>query len=266
MKINKVLVTPSLAKELLEKNTQNRRVNDVTLNRYYRDILDGKWKEDTGECIKISKTKVILDGQHRLMAIVKANKPVYLHIIEDLDDSVFDVIDTGRSRNAPDAFKIKGVKNDSIIPSTINKYTALSKGKTGLDSRSELLTNSQLLDLYYNREAFWQSVAKKSLTWYNHFAKILTPSQLGGLYAYFYDISSKDADDFMSQLSTGNDIKNSSLNLLRTKLMNDKVSIKKMPKDLKFALIIKTWNFFRKNEKPKLLKWDSNAERFPKAV
>jgi len=266
MKITKVLVTPSYAKELLEKNTKNRRVNDVTLNRYYRDIIEDKWKEDTGECIKISKSKVILDGQHRLLAIVKANKPIYLHIIEDLNDEVFDVIDTGKSRNSSDTFKIKGVKNETIIPSSINQYTALSKGKTGLDSRSELMTNSQLLDLYYKRENFWQIAARKSSNWYNQFAKILTPSQIGGLYAYFYDISSKDADDFMSMMCSGNDIKNNSVNLLRTKLMNDKVSIKKMPRDLRFALIIKTWNFFRKNEKPKLLKWDSNLEKFPKAI
>jgi len=266
MKMNKVLVTPSYAKELLERNTNNRRVNDVTLNRYYRDIIENKWKEDTGECIKISKSKRILDGQHRLMAIVKANKSIYLHIIEDLDDSVFDVIDTGKSRSSTDTFKVKGVKNDNIIPSTITKYIAFTKGKSKLDSRSELMSNSDILKIYENRENFWQLVAKKSMNWYGQFAKILTPSQFGALFAFFHDVSSKDAENFMNQLATGNDVTNISISLLRTKLMNDKVSMKKMPQELRLALIIKSWNFYRKNERPKILKWDSTNEKFPIAI
>lgn len=266
MEMRKVLVTPSLAKELLEKNTMNRRVNDVALNQYYRDMLEGKWKENTGESIKISKSNIILDGQHRLMAVAKANIPIYFHIIENLDDSVFDVIDTGKSRSSSDVFKIKGIKNDTTIPSIINRYTALSRSKCELDMRNELITNRQLLDIYYRRESFWQNVAKKTSNWYGQFAKILSPSQMGGMYACFYDISSKDAEDFMNQLATGNDIKNPVIINLRNKLINDKLSVRKMGKELKMAIIIKTWNFYRKNETPKILKWDSTIENFPKAI
>ena len=266
MKMNKILVTPSYAKRLLEKNTNNRRVNEATLNRYFRDMIDGKWKEDTGECIKISKSGKILDGQHRLLAVIKANKNINLHVIENLDDEIFDVLDTGRVRNSTDTFKIKGIKNETIIPSCINKYTAYTKNKRKLDSRTESLTNSDILDIYQKDEAFWQNVAKKSMVWYNQFAKILSPSQIGGTYAYFCDISTKDADRFMTQLATGNNIENPSINLLRNKLMSDKLSINKMPQDTKFAIVIKAWNFFRKNESPKLLKWDSANENFPKAI
>jgi hypothetical protein len=70
----------------------------------------------------------------------------------------------------------------------------------------------------------------------------------------------------MNQLATGNDVTNISISLLRTKLMNDKVSMKKMPQELRLALIIKSWNFYRKNERPKILKWDSTNEKFPIAI
>jgi hypothetical protein len=89
---------------------------------------------------------------------------------------------------------------------------------------------------------------------------------LGGFYSFFYDISINHAEEFMNQLATGNDIKSSSIKLLRAKLMNDKLSSKKMPIELRGAIIIKAWNFYRKNENPKLLKWDSSTEPFPKAI
>ena len=41
--------------------------------------------------IKISKSGTILDGQHRLMAIIKANKGIWLHLATELDESIFDV-------------------------------------------------------------------------------------------------------------------------------------------------------------------------------
>jgi hypothetical protein len=266
MNITKKLITPSIAKGLLESNTKNRGINELVVSRYANDILKGNWKEDTGEAIKISKMNIILDGQHRLCAIVKANKPIYLHVIEDLDDSVFDVLDTGKPRSAVDVFKIQGIKQDKTIPSIIVRYKSLKKGRMKTDTRKEHFTNSELLDIYNEQQSYWQNVAKKSLIWYKSFAKILAPSLLGGFYSFFYDISTSHADEFMNQLATGNDIKSSSIKLLRAKLMNDKLSSKKMPIELRGAIIIKAWNFYRKNENPKLLKWDSSTEPFPKAI
>jgi len=266
MNIAKKLITPSYAKQLLESNTKNRSVNEIIVNRYAKDIMEGNWKEDTGEAIKISKTNVVLDGQHRLYAIVKANTSAYLHIITDLDDSVFDVLDTGKPRSAVDVFKIQGIKHENTIPSIIIRYKTLKKGRVKADSRMDNFTNSEILDFYNESEFFWQNVAKKSILWYKQFAKIVSPSSFGGFYALFNDISPAHAEEFMNQLATGNDIKCTSIKLLRTKLMNDKLATKKMPMELRGAIMIKAWNFYRKNENPKLLKWDSATEPFPKAI
>ena len=141
MNIAKKLITPSYAKQLLESNTKNRSVNEIIVNRYAKDIMEGNWKEDTGEAIKISKTNVVLDGQHRLYAIVKANTSAYLHIITDLDDSVFDVLDTGKPRSAVDVFKIQGIKHENTIPSIIIRYKTLKKGRVKADSRMDNFTN-----------------------------------------------------------------------------------------------------------------------------
>jgi hypothetical protein len=63
-------------------------------------MINNKWKQDTGECIKISKTGRILDGQHRLKAVILSNCSIYFYVATNIDDSVFDVLDTGKARNS----------------------------------------------------------------------------------------------------------------------------------------------------------------------
>ena len=266
IQFQKQLITPSIAAKYLEANISNRRVKMPVLIQYANDMLNGRWKEDTGETIKISKTGVVLDGQHRLMAILKSKCCIYLTVVTDLEDSVFDVLDTGSRRNSSDIFKVKGVKQENIIPSTIGIYNLLSSGRKFGAQKHYNATNAMLLEQYFEDEKFWQSVARQSSSWYKAFAKILPPSFIGGFYAYFLDLNHDQANSFMSQLLTGTGVTNNVVVLLRNKLMQDKMSTKKITTNLKFALIIKTWNYFIKNETPKILKYDGIQEEYPTAI
>jgi hypothetical protein len=89
---------------------------------------------------------------------------------------------------------------------------------------------------------------------------------IGGFYSFFYDISPVDAEDFMNQLCTGQDISNSSIFLLRKKLIDDKMSTKKMMMSIKCALIIKAWNHYRSSSEIKILKFDIERDEFPVAI
>jgi hypothetical protein len=179
---------------------------------------------------------------------------------------VFDVLDTGKSRTAVDAFKVKNVKFNNSIPSIIVSFIALKAGYSSSKSLSVAPTSTILLDMYYSRESFWQSVAAKSHAWYLAFAKIITPSAIGSFYALFYDIHAKDAESFFKQLATGQNITNNTIMVLRNKLMADKLSTRKMPIALKNALIVKTWNSFRSGRVMKALSFDPIKEEFPKAI
>ena len=266
VKIKTQLITPSIAKSLLERNVSNRRINEGRLLAYTKDMINGKWKEGTAEPIKISKTGIILDGQHRLLAIVKSNCSILCHVAENLEDAVFDVLDTGKSRNASDCFNVAGVKMSNTLPSIIAHYNLLQEGKKVGQQRSGKATNAELLDQYYEDELFWQNVGRTTTNWYIAFAKILTPSMIGGFYAHLYKINPIKAELFMSQLCTGSDINNQTINLLRTKLMQDKMSPRKMPPTLKMALIIKTWNNFINGTEVKILKFDTVRDDFPTAI
>lgn len=266
VEFKKVLITPSYAKELLEANISNRRVKHPVVAQYAKDILEGRWKEDTGETIKIFESGAIGDGQHRLLAIIKANKPVSFHIATNIQDEVFDVLDTGSGRNSSDAFKVMGIKNENKLPSIIQFYNLLQSGRRLHTTKGVKSTTSQILDQYYANEKLWQEVAVTSFGWYIKFAKILPPSYFGGFYAFFKELNNEKAEDFMDQLSTGINMTNPVINLLRNKLMQDKLAARKMPASTKIALIIKTWNLFVKNQTVQLLKFDNFKEAFPIAT
>lgn len=266
LQFTKQFVTPEIAQGYLKHNTSNRRVKIHLVLRYAKDILNGRWKEDTGEAIKISKSGRVLDGQHRLLAIIKAGIGLWMHVATGIEEDVFDVIDTGSSRNATDVFKIEGIKHENIIPSILSMYNLLKEGrKKGIQLENKS-TNAMLLEQYQESPIFWQEVARKSINWYNAFAKILPPSYLGSFYSYFADIAPNQAEQFIDQLATGQDIENNAICLLRTKLMQDKMSARKMPPTLKIALIVKTWNFFRENATVKQLKYDTVKEPYPVAI
>jgi hypothetical protein len=266
LEITKQLITPSIAKKYLEQNINNRRYSQPVLLRYTADMINNKWKQDTGECIKISKTGRILDGQHRLKAVILSNCSIYFYVATNIDDSVFDVLDTGKARNSSDCFYVAGIKASNTIPSMISYYNLLKDNKRSGVQINQKATNSNLLDQYYQDELFWDNIARSSNSWYVAFAKILKPSMIGGFYAHFYKLNSNKAEAFMNQLCTGSEISNSIINLLRNKLMQDKMSPRKMPTTLKMALIIKAWNHYINNNNVKILKFDTVRDDFPIAI
>jgi hypothetical protein len=266
LEFKKELITPSKAKELLEANINNRRVKAEVVDRYAQDIVAGRWKQDTGEVIKISKSGIVLDGQHRLYAIVKANTHIFLHIAYGIEESVSDVLDTGCGRSASDVFKLNRINNDSSIPSIIQTSYLLKNGHFSCGQKNMRLTNAQLLEKYYENEILWQDICKKSHNWYLSFAKILPKSFIGGFYSVFKEIDLEMAEQFMNELCTGINVSNETMLLLRNKFMQDKMSQRKISPTLRTIYMIKAWNCFVKGIVLKKLAFDSERESYPKIL
>ena len=265
MEIQRELITPSAAKAYLEANIKNRRVKQPVVLRYAKEMQDGRWKGDTGELIKISESGVVLDGQHRLLAVVKSNVPTFFHVAKGVDDSVFDVLDSGSTRNSTDVFYITGVKYSNAIPAMIQNFELLKRGLQTSQQVNQKKTTSELLEIYNQKPEYWEGIACVAIRLYEEFSKITAPSILGGCYALFDSLNSEVSLEFMEQVCTGLNIKNDVITMLRKKLIEDKIAPRKMPPSMKFALFIKTWNYFLSGTCPRLLKFDTVNEAFPKA-
>ena len=94
-----VELTPSLANTLLELNTNNRAISKKVVDRYAKDIIDGRWHKDK-DAISISEDGVLKNGQHRLLAVIKANKPITVLFAIGVDNH--NEMDRGKQRSIAD--------------------------------------------------------------------------------------------------------------------------------------------------------------------
>lgn len=130
----RVLIMPKQALEMLKLNHHNRPVSKPTVVKYANELKMGKWVYN-GESIKIAKDGRILDGQHRLLAIIKSGRSMDTEILYDLADDIFDTIDVGRGRSHSDIFALNGVPyysrkaaSASAVVSLLRKHTQINGG------------------------------------------------------------------------------------------------------------------------------------------
>lgn len=71
MKSQVLDISPELARAWLEANTFNRKVSPEIVNKYASDMEQGTWRLNH-QGIAFDDEGVLVDGQHRLMAIVKS--------------------------------------------------------------------------------------------------------------------------------------------------------------------------------------------------
>ena len=124
-----VTITPEMATALLEKNTNNRPLNEMHVKRLVRQIEDGKWKFN-GDTIKISDEGAVLDGQHRLWAIIEAKTPVQLIVAYGIRQDAFSTIDTLRKvRTGADIIALSGTtRYRNVIASSLTWLLRWQRG------------------------------------------------------------------------------------------------------------------------------------------
>lgn len=259
------LITPEIAKNLLEKNTSNREIRPSDIKRYTADMNSNKWKENTAEPIKISKSGIILDGQHRLTSIIKSGRSIYFHVAYNLPDEIFDVIDSGAKRSPGDVLHIAGILNGKEKASVVRFYIVLKHGTTNKHFKGNITTSQGIFDEYKKRQMFWENVYQYSNQWRKAFNNILKNSEIGGLYAYLYDYNADKAFEFFDELCRDEHTKNEMVIKLKNKLRDDAVANKKFPNSVRYHFIIKTWNLYVSNKKVKVLKISPNEET-PKPI
>lgn len=112
-----VTVTPAMAQEWLSKQIRNRKWRRDVVNRYKTEMLAGRWKEN-GQPIVFEGNNYLVDGQHRLRAIIEANIPVKLLVVYGVKTDAAMTIDTGLSRTLGDVFMMRGVRNAKLLSRT----------------------------------------------------------------------------------------------------------------------------------------------------
>jgi hypothetical protein len=196
-------ITPSRAEQLLRTNTNNRSVSRNQLAKLTRTIRDGRW-ELNGETIKIGitdkGTEVLLDGQHRLMACVAANRSITTHVVEGLDPSVFDTIDQNKKRSIADVFHVDGHKDSSKLASALpltDMYYTNNVHRGGVCNNYPNDIARDLLKKYPKLSESTEKIVKFTRT------NPVPASIMITAHFIFSEIDGEAADDFLAKIGSG---------------------------------------------------------------
>lgn len=270
MRYEKQKITPSVAEKLLKSNGNNRkaRIGDVT--KYATIMSNGDWDEDSPEAIIISENGDILNGQHRLMAIVKSKTTLNLWVGVDFPSSTFHCIDKGVKRSAGDDLTIMGIKYPQIIAGGIKSYLKIKAGYKNYQSTSITLYEKMITDTYSLKPEYWDAIAVRCQRYYKDFNQIISPAFIYGWLVALSELNEKDAEYFFDKLTTGIGInsKNDPVNMIRDFFIKSHADrhINKPSLTYQTAVFIKAWNGYRKKKQIMNLRWIKDNEDYPKPI
>jgi hypothetical protein len=109
MKFERMTVTPAMAEEWLGKNSNNRAINRPRVLSLRDQIMSGDFVMTHQGIAFYGNFEEVADGQHRLAAIVEANKPVEMMVSWGLDKRAAHGIDRGKPRSISNTLHFVGV-------------------------------------------------------------------------------------------------------------------------------------------------------------
>jgi hypothetical protein len=103
-------ITPDQAKDMLAIEVRNRPIRQHSVNAYADDMRNGRWLF-TPEPIIVDRNGGVLDGQHRLQAVVDTGTERPFLVISNVDPALIDVLGIGKRRSAADILRINGERS-----------------------------------------------------------------------------------------------------------------------------------------------------------
>lgn len=118
-------VTPGLAAAMLELNSVNRPLVEQQIKLHEGRLQRGDFIL-SHQGISFSKTRVLNDGQHRLMAIARSGITGDLQITFGAEREEFAIIDAGRFRRASDVIGVT-IKDNPVFRAAIARMIAVGE-------------------------------------------------------------------------------------------------------------------------------------------
>lgn len=219
------IITPEAAAAMLQRNNHNRPLKRQNIARFARAITDGNWKlQPNGIGIDINGD--ILDGQHRLLAIIKAGISVPMVLVTGLDPEAFKVTDTGARRSGADTLAVEDFANANLLAAVgymiYNYFRVTKTGSVNLKSRAE---NYELHELALTYPKLSQVVAEAKLLYRTSEPKRFIEPRLIGYTMALYSARYPQVRDWLESILTGMGLEpNSPLTAYRNRLLADMVS------------------------------------------
>lgn len=275
-------IDPKNAELRLQTRGAQRTIKTSAFERHVQMYRADEHIPYAGEPITHAKDGSLIDGQHRLMAVVKSGIPQKFIVKYGADDVELMAMGTGVPRNFADYLTIRGRENAQLASAIVKKEQAwrvrvdLGPSTGGNYTEGNRPTMFVLWDLYRSDERRFQDACRLSGRISSQFHVVRS---LWGVLCYrFLCVDEDDAKDFILCTRDG-DKQGASLPTkhpcwaLRKLLIDD---MARMPRHRRMVgssaipwvagLVVKAWNAYRMGEPVGMLRFSiggSKQEKFP---
>ena len=239
-----IKLNPSFANFLLHRNFGNRDISNSELKNAVDAIKLKNWKLN-GQPIIISKTMRLLDGQHRLIAIIQSNTTIEILVVWNIEDDTFDTIDSGKKRSNADVLVCSGIPSRIARPLAVCTKHELSYRKNGLISGTHFFSRSIKSTHIYD-EVMKNDKLREAVEFILTFKVGMLPMQAGGLAFLIYRFScfhQEMSRKWMTDFIQGSDLAQNDARLwVRNRIISDKTFNRNQDIVIKMSYIIKAWH------------------------
>lgn len=241
----------------------NRPLSDQHVRRLSNQMLTGKWRYN-GDTIKISNDGGILDGQHRLWAVVESKQPIETAIVRGIDREAFSTIDTLRKpRSGADVLALSGAtRNRNHMSSALQWLLRWRRGiLETYKAPVNRVENSDIEMLYAENPGI-----ERALDRVKHLRGLANPAVVGFFYYILTNRSPELAEQMVSILENPAGVSmHHPFFRLRMYFASD--HLRRKDPVISIALMVKAANAAYHNQEIKSLLWrnqGTSPEKFPK--
>lgn len=190
-----VTVTPTIAADWLLLNTSNRPLYKSQVDTFARDMKAGRWITNTSDAVMIGSNRVLLNGQHRLAAVVQSGKGIDMLVEFGADPSSVPAIDRGKGRSSLDSYLMSSGKSKTRFWGATAH--AAARGASGQKAMMTTQEAESFFDAHENEIDYATGVLEQS-------RKGIKRSAVAAVLARaFANVPREKLDEFGEVLTTG---------------------------------------------------------------
>jgi hypothetical protein len=241
-----VEVDPGYARDLLQKNTRNRRVKLNWVAELSRRLLDGEWRL-SWDAIAIDTDGRIQNGQHRLHAIVRANRSAPCLLLVGSLPEVQDIGDGGVKRSVGDQLDLAGEKSANVLGAALKIVYAYTATGVPLGLPATFSTPKAKAVLARNPEIRQSVIVGVA---FGRVIKRSSPATFAALHYLFSRVDGADAEAFAQGVIDGDGLVAGDPRLtLRNRLLRHAMSeTTQVTERVLATFTIRAWEAWRRGE------------------
>jgi hypothetical protein len=259
-------LSPEKAEEILKFAHPNRNVSKNLVHRYAREMAADNWRVN-GETIVISNHGRVLDGQHRLQAIVNSGVNIWTFLVTGIEESSMNTFDTGRARSAADILSMTGHANAKVLAPLLLLLWQHERLKPG----TWLHGSASPIELDAIHAKYPQ--AGRSIDFCLQVNDVCSPALVAfvHLLGLAYGNDPEKTNEFVEKLASGADLsEDAPILVLRNQLLQTAMTSRRrqrapVPRLMQLAWIVRAYNHHIAGAKVRVIRVDRSRD-FPQII